>query len=204
VALRSGASPAEVPIYIASLGPANLRLTGEVADGWIGNSFFCESAEIFFNEIDLGAKAVGRTIEDLNLTVAVSCEFTDFVEEAGRRHADGYAFTFGAMGSAMTNFYNQAFERQGYGPAVAEVQRLWRSGDHDSARRAVPIEIGLRTNLIGPVEEVRRRLYEYQACGVNTLRINPIGDTLDAQLAGLGQLIDVAREVSESGRPKNG
>lgn len=202
VALRSGASPAEVPIYIASLGPANLRLTGEVADGWIGNSFFCESAEIFFNEIDLGAKAVGRTIEDLNLTVAVSCEFTDFVEEAGRRHADGYAFTFGAMGSAMTNFYNQAFERQGYGPAVAEVQRLWRSGDHDSARRAVPIEIGLRTNLIGPVEEVRRRLYEYQACGVNTLRINPIGDTLDAQLAGLGQLIDVAREVSESGGPK--
>jgi F420-dependent oxidoreductase-like protein len=191
VAIRSAASPVEVPIYVASLGPANLRLTGELANGWIGNSFFCESAGVFFDEIEAGAKAAGRSIGDLDLTVAVSCEFTDFVEEAARRHAEGYAFTLGAMGSATTNFYNQAFERQGFGAAVAEVHDLWRSGDHDGARRAVPTEIGLRTNLIGPP-------HEYRACGVNTLRVNPIGDTLDAQLAGLGQLIDLARELDDT------
>jgi hypothetical protein len=51
----------------------------------------------------------GRALTDLDLTVSVSVEFTDDVEEAGRRHAEGYAFTFGAMGSATRNFYNDAF-----------------------------------------------------------------------------------------------
>ena len=51
--------------------------------------------------------------------MSVGVEFTDDVEAAGRRHAEGYAFTFGAMGSATTNFYNDAFARQGYGDDVA-------------------------------------------------------------------------------------
>lgn len=196
-ALRSAAAPVHVPIHVASLGPANLRLTGELADGWIGNSFLCEYASVFFDEIDAGAALSGRSLADLDLTVAVSCELTDDVAEAGRRHADGYAFTFGAMGSARTNFYNRAFERQGFGDAVAEVQRLWLAGDHAAARRAVPVEIGLRTNLIGPPDEVRRRLREYRDCGVDTLRVNPMGDSLDDHLAGLGQLLDLVGQVND-------
>lgn len=195
-ALRMAAAPAEVPIHVASLGPANLRLTGELADGWIGNSFLCEHAEVFFDDLRAGAATSGRTLAALDLTVAVSCEITDDVEEAGRRHAAGYAFTFGAMGSASTNFYNRAFERQGFGDAVAEVQRLWRDGDRDAAGAAVPIEIGLRTNLIGPPEEIRRRLREYRDCGVDELRVHPMGDTLDDELDGLGRLLDLVREVN--------
>jgi F420-dependent oxidoreductase-like protein len=196
VALRSAAPRVEVPVYVASLGPVNLRLTGALADGWIGNSFLCESAAIFFDEIAIGAESTGRSIEDLDLTVAVSCEFTDDVDEVGRRHAEGYAFTFGAMGSASTNFYNRAFERQGFGDAVGEVQRLWLAGDRDAARRAVPMEIGLRTNLIGPPVEVLRRLREYRDCGVSTLRINPMGDTLSAHLEGLANLLELVRQVN--------
>lgn len=147
-------------------------------------------------EARAGAESGGRTLDDLDLTVAVSCEITDEVEEAGRRHAAGYAFTFGAMGSATTNFYNRAFERQGFGEAVAEVQRLWLDGDRDAARAAVPIEIGLRTNLIGPPDELRRRLREYRDCGVDELRVNPMGDTLDDELEGLGRLLDLVREVN--------
>ena len=55
VALRSAALPVDVPVYVASLGPTNLRLTGAIADGWIGNSFLCESADVFFEEIAAGA-----------------------------------------------------------------------------------------------------------------------------------------------------
>jgi F420-dependent oxidoreductase-like protein len=195
-ALRSAAAPVHVPIYVASLGPANLRLTGELADGWVGNSFLCESADVFLDEIAAGARAAGRSPSDIDVTVAVSCEFTDDLEAAGRRHAEGYAFTFGAMGSGATNFYNRAFARQGFGSAVAEVQRLWLAGDRDGARRAVPTEIGLRTNLIGPPDEVRRRLREYRDCGVGELRVNPMGDTLDAHLDGLGQLLDLVHDVN--------
>lgn len=190
--LRSAAPPVHVPIYVASLGPANLRLTGAMADGWIGNSFLTESADVFLDEIAAGAAGAGRSLADVDITVAVSCEITDDVDEAGRRHAEGYAFTFGAMGSGATNFYNRAFARQGFADAVAEVQRLWLAGDRDGARRAVPTEIGLRTNLIGPPDEIRRRLAEYAAAGVDELRVNPMGDTLDAQLDGLGQLLDLA------------
>lgn len=195
-ALRSAAPPAYVPIYVASLGPANLRLTGAAADGWIGNSFCCETADVFFDQIRAGAESAGRSLAEIDLTVSVSCEITDDVEEAGRRHADGFAFTFGAMGSASSNFYNDAFERQGFGDDVAEVQRLWLAGDRDAAAARVPIEIGLRTNLIGPPEEIRRRLREYRDCGVTTLRVNPMGDTFDERLAGLGRLMDLAADVN--------
>jgi F420-dependent oxidoreductase-like protein len=193
--LRCAAPPVAVPIYVAALGPANLLLTGALADGWIGNSFLCESAGVFLDEIAGGAQAAGRTLADVDITVAVSCEITDDVETAGRRHAEGYAFTIGAMGSGSANFYNRAFTRQGFGDAVDEVQRLWLAGDRDAARRAVPTEIGIRTNLIGPADEIRRRLREYRACGVNELRVNPMGETLDAQLDGLGQLLDLARDL---------
>ena len=119
------------------------------------------------------------------------------VEAAGRRHAAGFAFTFGAMGSATSNFYNDAFARQGFGDDVAAVQQLWLAGDREGAANRVPIEIGLRTNLIGPPEEIRRRLREYRACGVNTLRVGPMGDSLDERLAGLGQLVDLVNEVND-------
>jgi F420-dependent oxidoreductase-like protein len=190
-AIRSAAPPVDVPIYLASLGPANLRLTGAAADGWIGNSFFCETADTFFDEIRVGAESAGRTLDDIDLTVSVSIEVTDDVEEAGRRHADGFAFTFGAMGSASSNFYNNAFSRQGWGADVAAVQELWLSGDREAAAKRVPVEIGLRTNLIGPPNEIRRRLREYRDCGVDTLRVGPMGDTLDERLAGLGQVVEL-------------
>lgn len=196
VAIRSAAPPAEIPIYVASLGPANLALTGEVADGWIGNSFFAETANVFFDKIAEGAEWAGRTLSDIDLTVAVGVEFTDDVEAAARRHADGYAFTFGAMGSGSKNFYNDAFTRQGFGEDVAEVQRLWREGKRSEAAARVPIEIGLGTNLIGPPDVVRNRLRQYRDCGVNTLRINQTGETLEENLDQLGLLLDLVADVN--------
>ena len=197
--LRSPLPPVHVPIYVAALGPANLRLTGELADGWIGNSFFPETAEVFFGPIREGAARAGRSLGDLDLTVAVSLEFTDDLEEAGRRHAEGYAFTFGAMGSATTNFYNDAFARQGFGEDVREVQRLWRDGDKEAARRRVPIEIGLGTNLIGDDDAVRARLRLYRDAGVTGLRVGLAGGgggrDLDRRLDDLGRLLDLVRGV---------
>ncbi len=195
-AIRSAVTVSPIPIYNASLGPANLHLTGALADGWIGNSFFCETADVFIEPIRAGAESAGRSLDDIDLMVAVSCEFTDDVEEAGRRHASGFAFTFGAMGSAGKNFYNRAFERQGFGDDVAEVQRLWLAGDRTAAAARVPIEIGLGANLLGPPEEIRARLHQYLGCGVNTLLVNPMGDTLDQQLDGLGQLLEVVAVVN--------
>jgi F420-dependent oxidoreductase-like protein len=204
-AIRSLMPPAPVPIHIAALGPANLRLTGELADGWIGNSFFPETASVFLDPIREGAARAGRQLGDVELTVSVGLELTDDVEAAGRRHAEGYAFTFGAMGSARTNFYNDAFARQGYGDDVQAVAELWRAGDRDAARRRVPTAIGLGTNLVGTDEHVRERLRRYRAAGIDLLRVGLAGDPatdLDRQVDDLGRLLDLVAEVN--GEPEVG
>ena len=199
--IRSPVAPVHVPIYVASLGPANLRMTGELADGWIGNSFFPETADVFIEPIRQGAEAAGRQLTDLELTVSVSVEFTDDVEEAGRRHAEGYAFTFGAMGSPTRNFYNDAFAAQGYGADVREVQKLWLAGEREAARKRVPTAIGLGTNLVGTDDIVRERLRLYRGAGISTLRVGlssgPGGDSMDVQLDRLGRLLDLVRAVND-------
>jgi F420-dependent oxidoreductase-like protein len=198
-AIRSLLSPAHIPIYIAALGPANLRLTGELADGWIGTAFLPETADAFLDPIREGAETAGRTLADIDLTVAVGVEFTDDVEAAARRHAEGYAFTIGAMGSPTTNFYNQAFERQGFGDDVREVQRLWLAGDKDAARARVPGEIGLGTNLIGTDSMILERLRLYRNAGISLLRASfnaDPGSPLDRRLAELGRLVDLVSAVN--------
>ena len=186
-------------MYIAALGPANLRLTGELADGWIGNSFFPATADVFFDPIREGAAAAGRSLDDVDLVVAVGLEFTDddrAIAAAGRRHAEGYAFTFGAMGSGTKNFYNDAFARQGYGDDVAEVQRLWAAGDRDGAAARVPVEIGLGTNLVGPSELIVERLVDYERSGVTTLRVGVDGG-FDRKVADLERLLALAAHAGE-------
>ena len=152
----------------------------------------------------MAAQQAGRSLSDLDLVVAVSVEFTEDIEAAGRRHADGYAFTFGAMGSRASNFYNNAFARQGFGDDVADVQRLWADGDREAAAARVPIEIGLGTNLIGPPDVVRDRLRAYRDCGVTTLRVNPIGGDLRECAEGLGLLLDLVSDVNGEPRPDAG
>lgn len=196
-ALRSPVAGTPIPIYIASMGPANLRLTGAKADGWIGTAFLPESAGVFTDHIRDGAESAGRSLDDIELTVAVTLDFCDDPEAAGRRHADGYAFTIGAMGSASTNFYNQAFTRQGFGDAVEEVQRLWQSGDREAAAAVVPIEIGLHTNLLGGDAEVGDRLRAYRAAGIRTLRVRVDTDNPTTRLDSLARLMDLVRAVNQ-------
>jgi F420-dependent oxidoreductase-like protein len=199
--IRSHVPSTHIPIYLATLGPANLRLTGELADGWIGNSFLPETADVFLGPIREGAIAAGRDPDEIDTTVAVTLEFTEDVEGAGKRHAEGYAFTFGAMGSATKNFYNDAFARQGYGDDVREVQRLWLSGDREAARKRVPLEIGLRTNLIGTDDDVKTRLRLYRDAGIRTLRVGLPGDAanpdLEEQTGQLGRLLGLVGQINE-------
>jgi F420-dependent oxidoreductase-like protein len=194
-ALRSPLGEVALPIYVAALGPRNLQLTGELADGWIGNTFIPEQAAVFVDPIAAGAANAGRQLADLELVIPVAVEFSGDPEQAARRHAAGYAFTMGAMGSERQNFYNDAFARQGYADDVQAVQELWRSGRRDEARSRVPPELGLLTNLLGTPAMVRDRLVRYQAAGVGTLQAKLAGDT-SARLDTLAQLIDLVREVN--------
>ena len=196
-AIRSMLPPVEVPIYVAVARSENLELTGELADGWIGNAFLPEHAEAFLGPFREGAARAGRSLADLDLLIPVAVEFTDDVDEAARRHARGYAFTIGAMGSRDKNFYNDAFARQGFADDVAAVQELWFDGKREEAADRVPLELGLKTNLLGhtgddqgPPPAVPRRRH-HDAAG----QARRDADRLDT----LAQLVELNAEVAAGG-----
>jgi len=194
-ALRSALAPTPVPIYVAALGPRNLELTGALAEGWIGNTFMPEHAGVFTGHLAAGAAAAGRQLAGLDLVIPVAVEFTDDPDAAARRHADGYAFTIGAMGAPDRNFYNDALRRQGFGDDVRAVQRLWLAGRRDEAAARVPAELGRATNLLGTPAMVTERLRLYRDAGVTTLQAKLGGDHA-ARLDTLAQLVELVRQVS--------
>ncbi len=186
-----------LPIYLATLGPKSLELTGELADGWLGTSFIPEHASMFFDPIAEGARRGGRTLADVDLQVAGGVvAFSDDVESLIAARKPGLAFTLGAMGSRQHNFYNDVYRRAGYADVASEVQDLWFNKQREEAAARIPDELVLKTNLIGTKEMVRERLRVHKRAGVNSLQVNPAGQTLDERLENLGRLVHLVKEVS--------
>jgi alkanesulfonate monooxygenase SsuD/methylene tetrahydromethanopterin reductase-like flavin-dependent oxidoreductase (luciferase family) len=98
------------------------------------------------------------------------------------------------MGSADSNFYNQAYGRQGFAEVAAEAQRLWLADDRAGAAAVIPDEMVLATTLIGTEDSVRERLAVWAEVGVDTVRLYPAGDSLDARLSTLGRALDLLPE----------
>ena len=191
-----------IPIYLATLSPAMLRLTGEIADGWLGTSFVPEGAAgAYFRYLDEGLARGGRSRADLDICQGAEVAFAPD-EDALRRMVAGrkkeLAFSLGGMGSASTNFYNRAYSRQGWAEIAAEVHERWQAGDRDGAAERVTDEMVLGTTLIGTESMVRSRLRDWRDAGVDTVRLYPAGETLDARLSTLARAIEIVREMDSS------
>ncbi|MER5939475.1 LLM class flavin-dependent oxidoreductase [Streptomyces sp. NPDC001928] len=188
-----------VPIYLAALSPAMLRLTGEVADGWLGTSFVPEgAADAYFAPIDEGLARGGRARTDLDICQGAEVAFAPDEEALGAMVADRkkeLAFSLGGMGSASTNFYNRAYSRQGWAEVAAEVRQRWQAGDREGAAALVSDEMVLATTLIGTESMVRARLRVWRDAGVDTVRLYPAGEDLAARLDTLGRAIELVHEV---------
>jgi alkanesulfonate monooxygenase SsuD/methylene tetrahydromethanopterin reductase-like flavin-dependent oxidoreductase (luciferase family) len=176
-----------------------------MADGWLGNAFIPEAADVLLGPITEGATRAGRSLADLDLVAPVAVEFTATEADgdaAARKHADGYAFTIGAMGTGGgersdrgkitggTNFYSDAFTRLGYGDGVQRVTELWQSGRREEARAAVPLDLGRLTNLIGTDEQIAERVQKYRQSGITTLLAKLDGDDA-VRLAAAERLIGI-------------
>ena len=196
-ALRTNAEPGKVPIYLATLSPKSLELTGELADGWVGTSFMPDHAEIFFEHMKKGADKAGRSLADIDIQApGGAVAFGDDVEKLIPPRKSGLAFTLGAMGSRQHNFYNAAYRRAGYADEAALVQRLWLDGNRDEAIANVPDEMVLLTNLLGTEQMVKDRIRKYRDAGVTTLRVQPEGAYLAERIDNLGKVVTLIREVS--------
>ncbi len=203
VPMRLSTAPRHpIPIYLATLSPAMLRLTGEIADGWLGTSFVPEGAvDAYFTHLDAGLAAAGRSRADLDICQGAEVSFAADEDElrrmvAGRKKE--LAFSLGGMGSSSTNYYNRAYSRQGWAEVAAQVRERWQQGDREGATQLVSDEMVLATTLIGTEVMVRARLAVWRDAGVNTVRLYPAGDTVAAKLETLGRAIEL---VGETGSP---
>ena len=179
-----------IPIYLATLGPNALRYTGEAADGWLGTSFTPEHADAHLGPIRAGAQAAGRSLADIDIQVGGTVAFGD-AEALAEPMKTGLAFTLGAMGSARTNFYNDAYKRGGWDAVARESQSLWVAGKREQAAAVIPTEMVLQANLLGSEAEVRDRLRAYRDGGVTTVRLAPSGSDVRARLDTLGRAMDL-------------
>jgi len=183
-----------IPIYLATLGPRALEYTGAAADGWLGTSFTPEHAAAHLDYLRRGAEGAGRSLADIDIQVGGTVAFGDDLDALVEPLKPAMAFTLGAMGSAKTNFYNDAFKRGGWEDIALEVQRLWIAGKRPEAIAKVPTEMVAQANLLGDTGMVRKRIRAFRDAGVTTLRVNPQGHDLAERLATLGRVMDLVRD----------
>ncbi len=194
-ALRLAQPPVEVPIYLATLTPNGLALTGALADGWLGTSFTPDAPEAHLEYLRKGAEEAGRKLEDLRLSVPVSVGFTDDPEPLIAQQKPRMAFTLSAMGSPTTNFYNDAFARAGFEGPCHDVRSLWLEGDRRAAVAAVPDEMIRATSMIGNEAHVRERIERYRSCGISDLSLAPLGSDASERLDTLGRTVELIAQA---------
>ncbi len=191
-AIRLDFPPAKIPIYLATLGPRALEYTGEAADGWLGTSFSPDYPAAHLDHIRRGAERAGRRLADLDLQTACAVAIDDDVERMIEERRPGMAFQMGAMGSARTNFYNDAFRRAGFEEDARAIQRLWIDGRRSEAAERVPDEMITAFGAIGTPDMVRARFERYRDCGMDGLVLR-FDARLDhkARIAQLEQAMDL-------------
>jgi F420-dependent oxidoreductase-like protein len=176
-----------VPVYLAAVGPKNLELAGEKADGWLAVFFAPEYAEEALKPVAAGRARAGKTLEGFEVATGVPVVFGDDVEMCAELVRHYAALYVGGMGSRDQNFYNALATRMGYGDAAREVQDLYLAKRHRDAAAAVPLEFIDRTSLLGSVERVADRLQAYQDAGVTEISALVFGDA-DHSIQTLRQL----------------
>ena len=190
----SSASPRpDIPIYLATLSPRSLEMTGEIADGWLGTSFMPEHARVFFDAIEAGAKRGGPLAGAARPAGGRSRGLRRRRRAAARRAQAGAGLHAGRDGLAPAQLLQRRLQRAGYVDAAVEVQRLWLDGKRDEAAARVPDELAVKVNLLGTEAMVRERVAIYRGRGITTLRVDPGGATLDARLATLGRLMELVK-----------
>jgi F420-dependent oxidoreductase-like protein len=184
-----------IPIIIASLGPKNVEMTAELAEGWEPIFYIPEKAGAVWG--DALARGKAKRDPELGGLDVVAQAFlaigddVDGLRDLGRPMA---ALYIGGMGAKGRNFYNDLARRYGYEREAEEIQDLYLAGKKDEAAAKVPDELLRNTSLIGSAGFVRDRLAALKESGVTTLNVTPVAGDHESRV----RLIEQVRELAES------
>jgi len=164
-----------IPITVAAIGPKNVALTAELAEGWQPPFYLPEKvADVWGEPLRAGTAKRDPALGTLDIHAGMSLAIGDDVHHLHDRERPGRALYIGGMGAREANFYNKLATAYGYGDAAKTIQDLYLAGKKKEAEAAVPEDLMVKTALIGTEGHVRDRLRALADSGVRTLTVRPL------------------------------
>jgi F420-dependent oxidoreductase-like protein len=181
-----------IPILIAALGPKNVELAAELAEGWQPIFFLPEKAQDVWGEaLAAGQAKRDPALGDLEVFAGPTLAIGENVEPLREIVKPHLALYIGGMGAKGKNFYHTLATRYGYGPQADRIQELYLAGDKEAAAKAVPDELVRDISLIGSPGFVKERIAAFREAGVTTLNVAPIAATANERV----KLIETLRSL---------
>ncbi len=179
-----------IPIHVASLGPKNIELTAELADGWLPIFYVPEKADRAFGDaLKAGYAKRDASLGQMDVVAGGTVAIGDDVKGALDGARPLVALYVGGMGARDKNFYNALVQRYGFEAEAKHIQDLYLDGKKDEAAAAVPLELLEGFNLVGPEGYVKERLAAFRESGVTVLNVNfPWSMPFDDQVAQIERL----------------
>lgn len=179
-----------VPVYLAAVGPKNLELAGEIADGWLGilndPAYLGEQLK----HIEAGRQSRQLGLEGFDVVASVPLMTGDDLDAAADPIRGYAALYIGGMGSREKNFYNALAVRMGYADEAKQIQDLYLAKQHRDAMAAVPHGFIDGISLLGGKERLAEKLTAYAEAGVTTAAVTPFASTVDQRIADLRVLAE--------------
>lgn len=165
----------DLPIYIAAIGPRNVQLTAEIADGWLPVFLSPQRmSEVYGSNLAAGFELSGEDnkAERFDIAPTLGALVTDDLESGRLSMKPFIALYIGGMGARNKNFYNDLARRYGYDQAAEQIQDLYLSGQKMEATMAVPDELVDELTLVGSRDRIADRLEVWRGAGVTTMIVN--------------------------------
>ena len=176
--LRIGDRPVRprIPIHVASLGPKNVELTAELAEGWLPLHFWPDRAgEIWDAALRAGLSRRAPDLPALDVVAGGPLAIGTDLEELRERSRPMLAMYFGGMGAKGRNYYNDVLKRYGFETEAERIQDLYLAGDRHGAEALVPRPLIDGMSLVGDIGFVKERVAAYREAGATILNVQPVG-----------------------------
>ena len=182
-----------IPIMVAAVGPKNVALTAELAEGWQPFFYLPEkAAEVWGEPVAEGMAKRDPALGPLDVVAQAPLMIGDDVTGYRDLARPFFALYIGGMGARGRNFYHTLAHRLGYGAAADQIQDAYLDGRKAEAETLVPAELLEQTSLIGPEGYVRERLAAFREAGATTLTVIPLAVTHAARV----RLIEQAAQLA--------
>ena len=183
-----------IPVVVAALGPKNVALAAELAEGWQPIFYFPEKAALTWDAAlaEGTAKRDKATLGPLDVIAAAPLAIGDDVTHLRDLMRPALALYIGGMGARGKNFYHDLACRYGYEREADQIQEAYLAGRKDEAAALVPAELVEKTSLIGPHGYVKERLAVYRESGVTTLNVTALSPTHEGRVSDIETLRTLA------------